>query len=57
MAFTATFNADTTKFDQALKHAAQTVKVFGDGAEVAAKGVQASFQRMVSSFDGSKILT
>ena len=52
MAIQATFTADFTKFDAALKNAQGTLKTF----EVSTKNVAQSLQRMTAGFDGTKIM-
>jgi predicted nucleic acid-binding Zn-ribbon protein len=52
MAVTATFYADFSKWDSALKNAQANLKTF----EVSTKNVQQSLQRMTSGFDGTKIM-
>lgn len=55
MALQATFRADTEQFDAALAKAVQSVKIFGQNTALTAGNVARDFQRMTSSFDGSKI--
>jgi hypothetical protein len=52
MALTATFTANFQQFDQAVKNAQKNVQEF----EFKVQGSQAALQKMVSSFDGSRLI-
>lgn len=52
MALQATFSANFTQWDAAIKNAQQNVQAF----EFKVQGSQAALQKMVSSFDGSRLI-